>query len=50
MTVSNLAARIGQKDAAEMTIRFRAIKLGASAAQVNSWSLDEVFLFIENRI
>jgi len=48
MTVSALAARIGQRNAAEMTIRFKAIKLGASAAQVNLWSLDEVFLFIEN--
>jgi hypothetical protein len=48
MTVSALAARIGQRNAAEMTIRFKAIKIGASSEQVNLWSLDEVFLFIEN--
>ena len=49
MTVSTLSARIGQRNAAEMTIRFKAIKMGASAAQVNLWSIDEVFMFIENR-
>jgi hypothetical protein len=50
MTVSTLAARIGQRNAAEMTIRFKAIKLGATATQINLWSIDEVFLFIENHI
>jgi hypothetical protein len=48
MTVSTLAARIGQRNAAEMALRFKAIKMGATATQVNLWSLDEVFLFIEN--
>jgi hypothetical protein len=50
MTVSAPSARIGQRNAAEMALRFKAIKLGATAAQVNLWSLDEVFLFIENQI
>jgi hypothetical protein len=48
MTVSALAARIGQRNAAEMALRFKAIKMGATATQVNLWSLDEVFMFIEN--
>jgi hypothetical protein len=48
MTVSALSARIGQRNAAEMALRFKAIKLGATATQVNLWSLGEVFLFIEN--
>ena len=48
MTVSALAARIGQRNAAEMALRFKALKMGATATQVNLWSLDEVFLFISN--
>ena len=44
----NLAVRIGQHNAAEMTLRFKAIKMGANANQVNHWSLDEVLLFISN--
>jgi len=43
-----LAARIGQRNAAEMTLRFKAIKLGATATQVNLWTLNEVFIFISN--
>ena len=48
MTVSTLSARIGQRNAAEMALRFKALKMGATATQVNLWSLDEVFLFISN--
>lgn len=33
---------------AEMAIRFKAIKLGATATQVNLWTLNEVFIFISN--
>jgi hypothetical protein len=35
---------------AEMAIRFKAIKLGATATQVNLWALNEVFIFISNHV
>ncbi|AZB50550.1 hypothetical protein [Synechococcus phage S-H1] len=46
--MTKLAVEIGQRNAAEMTLRFKAIKMGATANQVNLWSLDEVLLFISN--
>jgi hypothetical protein len=46
--MTNLAAQIGQRNAAEMALRFKAVKMGATATQVNLWSLDEVLLFISN--
>jgi hypothetical protein len=38
----------GQQLKAEMALRFKAIKLGATATQVNLWTLNEVFIFISN--
>jgi hypothetical protein len=35
MTVSTLAARIGQRNAADMAIRFKALKMGATVGMIN---------------
>jgi len=41
-------ATTDQQLKAEMALRFKAIKLGATATQVNLWTLNEVFIFISN--
>ena len=34
-----LAARIGQRNAADMTIRFKALKMGASVEMINTMAI-----------
>lgn len=41
-------ATTDQQLKAEMAIRFKAIKMGATCAQVNLWTLNEVLMFISN--
>jgi hypothetical protein len=36
MTASNLAVRIGQRNAADMAIRFKALKMGATVEIINT--------------
>lgn len=41
-------AATDQQLKAEMAIRFKAIKMGATCTQVNLWTLNEVLMFISN--
>ena len=41
-------ATTDQQLKAEMAIRFKAIKMGATCTQVNLWTLNEVLIFIGN--
>lgn len=41
-------ATTDQQLKAEMAIRFKAIKMGATCTQVNLWTLNEVLMFISN--
>jgi len=46
--MTTYTATTDQQLKAEMALRFKAIKLGATATQVNLWTLSEVFIFISN--
>lgn len=47
--MTKLTATTDQHLKAEMALRFKAIKMGATCTQVNLWSLNEVLTFISNR-
>ena len=46
--MTTFTATTDQQFKAEMAIRFKAIKMGATANQVNLWSVGEVLTFISN--
>jgi hypothetical protein len=46
MTVSNLAVRIGQRNAADMSIRFKALKMGASVEMINTMTVFDLLDWI----
>lgn len=47
--MTTFTATTDQQLKAEMALRFKAIKKGATATQVNLWTLNEVLMFIGNR-
>ena len=48
--MTNVTAVTTQQLKAEMALRLKCIKKGCTAEQVNLWSLDEVYCFLENYI
>jgi hypothetical protein len=48
MTVSNLAVRIGQRNAADMSIRFKALKMGASVEMINTMTVFDLLDWISD--
>jgi hypothetical protein len=48
MTVSALAARIGQRNAADMAIRFKALKMGASVEMINTMTVFDLLDWISD--
>jgi len=46
--MTTFTATTAQHLKAEMALRFKALKLGATHTQVNLWTLNEVFIFISN--
>ena len=46
----NNTAITAQQLQAEMALRFKCIQKGCTAEQVNLWSLDDVYCFLENYI
>lgn len=46
--MTTFTATTDQQLKAEMALRFKALKMGATHTQVNLWTLSEVMLFISN--
>ena len=46
--MATYTATTSQHLKAEMALRFKALKMGATHTQVNLWTLNEVFIFISN--
>jgi len=48
MNSSVLAARIGQRNAADMAIRFKALKMGASVEMINTMTVFDLLDWISD--
>ena len=48
MNASVLAARIGQRNAADMSIRFKALKMGASVEMINAMTVFDLLDWISD--
>jgi hypothetical protein len=45
-----LAARIGQRNAADMAIRFKALKMGASVEMINTMTVFDLLDWISDNV
>ena len=50
MTSDLLAAKIGQRNAADMTIRFKALKMGATVEMINTMNVFDLLDWISENV
>jgi hypothetical protein len=50
MNASTIVAKIGQKNAADMAIRFKALKMGASVEMINSMDVFALLDWISENV
>jgi len=50
MTSNLLAAKIGQRNAADMTIRFKALKMGATVEMINTMNVFDLLDWISENV
>jgi hypothetical protein len=50
MTSDLLAAKIGQRNAADMTIRFKALKMGATVKMINTMNVFDLLDWISENV